>query len=66
MCCETTAREANMRDYQVIFVSDGTATFDTPDASADQIQRVVLATLKAAFAQAEDTASVIRKQAARS
>jgi len=25
VCCETTAREANMRDFQVFFISDGTA-----------------------------------------
>jgi biuret amidohydrolase len=61
LCCETTAREANMRDYKVFFISDATATFNTPEVSADQIQLVVLATLKAAFAQIENTASMIRK-----
>src|ERR1700719_471260 len=61
VCCETTAREANMRDYKVFFISDATATFNTPEVSADQIQPVVLATLKAAFAQIENTASMIRK-----
>ena len=61
VCCETTAREANMRDYKVFFISDATATFNTPEVSADQIQPVVLATLKAAFAQIESTASMIRK-----
>ena len=61
VCCETTAREANMRDYKVFFISDATATFNTPEVSADQIQPVVLATLKAAFAQIENTTSMIRK-----
>lgn len=61
VCCETTAREANMRDYKVFFISDATATFNTPEASAEQIQPIVLATLKAAFAQIENTASMIRK-----
>jgi len=37
------------------------ATFNTPEVSADQIQPVVLATLKAAFAQIENTAGMIRK-----
>ena len=50
-----------MRDYKVFFISDATATFNTPEASADQIQPIVLATLKAAFAQIENTASMIRK-----
>ncbi len=61
VCCETTAREANMRDYKVFFISDATATFNTPEASADQIQQVVLATLRAAFAQVENTSAMIRK-----
>jgi len=61
VCCETTAREANMRDFKVFFMSDATATFNTPEASADQIQPVVLATLRAAFAQVEDTETMIRK-----
>jgi hypothetical protein len=42
-------------------MSDATATFNTPEVSADQIQPVVLATLKAAFAQIENTTSMIRK-----
>ena len=33
ICCETTAREANMRDYKVFFISDATATFNTPEIS---------------------------------
>ena len=57
VCCETTAREANMRDYKVFFISDATATFNTPEASIAQIQPVVLATMKAAFAQVENTAT---------
>jgi nicotinamidase-related amidase len=63
VCCETTAREANMRDFHVFFLSDATATFDTPELSADQIQPVVLATMRAAFAQVENTASMIGKLA---
>ena len=26
VCCDTTAREANARDFRVLFLSDGTAT----------------------------------------
>ena len=65
VCCETTAREANMRDFHVFFISDATATFDTPELSADQMQPVVLATMKTAFAQVENTASMIGKLANR-
>ena len=57
------AREANMRDFHVFFISDGTATFDTPEISADQIQPIVLATMKAAFVQVENTSSMVGKLA---
>ncbi|MBM7046561.1 cysteine hydrolase family protein [Rhizobium lusitanum] len=61
VCCETTAREANMRDFQVFFISDGTATFDLPDVSAEQVQKAVCATLAMAFAQIETADSMIAK-----
>jgi len=32
MCVETTAREAAVRDFRVLFLRDGTATFALPDA----------------------------------
>jgi len=31
LCCESTARDAMFRDYRVIFLSDGNATFEFPD-----------------------------------
>jgi ureidoacrylate peracid hydrolase len=61
VCCETTAREANMRDYKVFFVRDATACFDLPEVSAEQIQVAVCATLQMAFAQVETTESVVAK-----
>lgn len=51
ICCETTAREAGMRDYHVFFTSDGTETFPIGDMSADQIKKGTLATLGLAFAK---------------
>jgi ureidoacrylate peracid hydrolase len=65
-CCETTAREANMRDFRVFFLSDGTATFPTMGVSADEIQRVSLATLQTAFAQILTVNEMIQKLAAAS
>jgi ureidoacrylate peracid hydrolase len=61
VCCETTAREANMRDFQVFFISDGTATFDLPGVTAEEVQRAVCATLAMAFAQIETTDDMIAK-----
>ncbi len=45
VCCETTAREATVRDFKVLFLSDGTATFGLPDMgfgaiTAQEVQRV--------------------------
>ena len=50
ICCETTAREAGMRDYRVFFMEDGTETFPIGDLTSDQIRRVVNATVGVAFA----------------
>jgi len=65
-CCETTAREAHAREYKVLFLSDGTATFDLPNltggviAAAD-VQRQTLATLAFAFAETLSCDDAIRR-----
>jgi len=51
VCCETTAREANARDFKVFFLSDGTATFDTSGVPAAEIQRGTLANIAAVFGE---------------
>jgi nicotinamidase-related amidase len=56
-CCHATARDAFFRDFQVIFLSDATATGDYPDLgygslSADEVHRATLVIL------ARDTADV--------
>ena len=51
ICCETTAREANVRDFRVFFLTDGTATFGIGDLTAEDIQAATCATLGFAFAQ---------------
>ena len=51
ICCETTAREANVRDFRVFFLTDGTATFGIGDLTAADIQAATCATLGFAFAQ---------------
>ncbi len=51
VCCETTAREANARDYQVFFLSDGTSTFAFGGLSKEEIERATCVTLAHAFAQ---------------
>ena len=49
VCCETTAREAAVRDFRVLFLSDGTATFDIGDVKAEEIQKMTCATIGAVF-----------------
>ncbi len=51
VCCETTAREAMMRDFRVFFLSDATATAEMDDVPAAVLQRATLATLGFLFAQ---------------
>ncbi|HXJ17740.1 MAG TPA: isochorismatase family cysteine hydrolase [Candidatus Polarisedimenticolia bacterium] len=51
VCCETTAREAAVRDFHVFFLSDGTATAAMGDASAEELQKATCATLGFLFAQ---------------
>jgi ureidoacrylate peracid hydrolase len=48
--CYLTAREAQCRNFKVVFLSDGACTFDLPDAgfgdiTIDQIQRAFLTTI---------------------
>jgi ureidoacrylate peracid hydrolase len=55
-----------MRDYRVIFLSDGTATYDLSDTewgtiSADEIQRFVLAILAYRFAQVSSVGDIINQ-----
>ena len=50
VCCETTAREAAVRDFRVFFLSDGTTTFDMGDVSATELRRATCATLGCLFA----------------
>ena len=45
LCCETTARDAFVHDYEVLFLSDGTAT------SSEEFQRATLLNLSFGFAQ---------------
>lgn len=61
VCCETTAREANVRDFRVFFLSDATATGPIGDISAEEIQKVTCATLGHAFAQVLSSAEMIAK-----
>jgi ureidoacrylate peracid hydrolase len=51
LCCETTAREAAVRDFRVFFLRDATATFDISYVSAAELQRATCAIRGLLFAQ---------------
>jgi nicotinamidase-related amidase len=51
VCCDTTAREAMVRDFRVFFLSDGTATSGIGKVTAAELHAATLATLGAVFAQ---------------
>jgi ureidoacrylate peracid hydrolase len=51
VCCETTAREAMVRDIRVLFVSDATTTGGVPGLTVDEVQRASLATVGTFFAE---------------
>lgn len=55
VCCESTARDAMMMNYKVIFVSDGTATFN------DEEHNATLGILLAMFADVMTTEEVVQR-----
>lgn len=61
VCCETTAREAAVRDFRVFFLSDGTATADMGGVSAEDLQTATCATLGFLFAQVLTVDEMIAK-----
>ncbi len=61
VCAETTAREANVRDFRVVFLSDGTATFDMNGVPGEQLQRATCASLGFAFAEIATVDQVIAR-----
>jgi nicotinamidase-related amidase len=61
ICCETTAREAAVRDFRVFFLSDGTATAAMGNASAEELQKATCATLGFLFAQVLTVEEMIGK-----
>jgi ureidoacrylate peracid hydrolase len=61
VCCETTAREAMMRDFRVFFLSDGTTTSGVEGMTQEEVQRASLATLRNNFAQVLSVDEMIQK-----
>jgi ureidoacrylate peracid hydrolase len=61
ICCETTAREAGMRDYHVFFMEDGTETFPAGGMTVEEIKRAVHTTVGLAFANVVPVDEMIRR-----
>jgi nicotinamidase-related amidase len=61
ICCETTAREAAVRDFKVFFLSDGTATAPMGNLSAEELQNATCTTLGFLFAEVLTVDQMIAK-----
>ena len=61
VCCETTAREAMVRDFQVLFLSDGTSAVGTGSKTADELQQATLANMDFLFAQVLTISDLCKK-----
>jgi len=55
VCCESTARDAQMMDYKVLFVADGTA------APSEELHNASLLTLRYSFAEVIETREVLER-----
>jgi ureidoacrylate peracid hydrolase len=60
ICCETTAREAAVRDFHVLFVGDATGTRDMAGVDAATLHAATCASLSMVFARIVDTEEVLR------
>ena len=61
VCCDTTVREAMVRDFRVFFLSDGTTTGGVQGLSREEVQRATLATMGMLFAQILTVDEMIQK-----
>ena len=66
VCVDTTAREAAVREFRVLFLSDGTANFDLPDGGlgsigAEDLQRAAVAVMAFGFAEVITVDEVLRR-----
>ena len=66
VCVDTTAREAAVREFRVLFLSDGTANFDLPDgglgpATAEELQRTACAVMAFGFAEVITVGQALRR-----
>ena len=61
VCCDTTAREANARDFRVLFLSDATSTAGTKQASPAELQKATLATIGTLMGQVLTLDEVLQK-----
>ncbi len=65
MCCDTTAREAHARGYQVLFVKDATAALPLGDLPAETVHAVACAVQAWLFSTVVSTQDAIARIGAR-
>lgn len=65
-CCHATARDALFHDYEVVFLSDATGTFDYPDVgqgamSAEEVHRASLVILSVSTADVMTVDELVKR-----
>lgn len=63
MCCDTTARDAHSRGYNVLYVQDATAAIDLGDIPAADVHRVTLAVQEFLFSEVVSTEKAVKRLA---
>jgi nicotinamidase-related amidase len=66
VCCESTARDAFFRDYEVVFLADATATVPLPDIghgsfTADEVQAFTLSQVATFFGEVATVDDVVER-----
>ena len=61
VCCDTTAREANARDFRVLFLSDATATSGAEAAEATKYHQATLEIIDGVFCQVIKSDDLLQK-----
>jgi nicotinamidase-related amidase len=59
VCCDTTAREANARDFRVLFLRDGTASTGDDEEEAGRWQQAAIDVIDGLFAYVVDIDDVL-------
>lgn len=61
ICCESTARDAQFRDFKVVFLNDVTGAMDIQGKKAEEVQEASCASVNSCVAMVMDTERFLKK-----